>query len=69
MNNKVSSIDYKVGYEPARNQLISYVPPDSYLEQFKQGIDTATAVEKVLQISPPTFDKQFNEYIDNKLVT
>ena len=36
MNDKVPSIDYKVRYEPARNQLTSYVPPDSYLERFKQ---------------------------------
>ena len=36
MNNKVPSIDYKIGYEPARNQLTSYIPQDSYLERFKQ---------------------------------
>ena len=36
MNNNVPSIDYAVRYEPARNQLPSYVPSDSYLQQFKQ---------------------------------
>ena len=36
MNDKVPSIDYTVGYAPTRNQFVDYVPPDSYLERFKQ---------------------------------
>lgn len=38
----------------------------SLLDQFKDGIDTAAAIENVLQISPSSFDRQFNKYIKEK---
>jgi len=36
------------------------------LAVFKQGVDTGTAIEQVLGISPETFDKGFNTYLNNE---
>jgi tetratricopeptide (TPR) repeat protein len=35
------------------------------LSVFKEGTETAEAIEKVFQMSPSSFDKQFNQYIDD----
>ncbi len=59
MNDKVPSIDYKVRYEPTRNQLTSYVPPDSYLERFKQERNDCTRTIPIQNIEK--FPRSGNE--------